>query len=102
MDCPRCQGDMRELPKSGVLMDVCSRCRGVFLDRGELEKIVALAGEYERDYYPEGQQRQQPYDRLPEKHYDKPYDGHYDKHQQHYHGKHKKKGFARLLGEIFD
>jgi len=29
--------------KEGVLIDVCTQCRGVWLDRGELEKLLSLA-----------------------------------------------------------
>jgi hypothetical protein len=34
---------MEERERQGVTLDVCGRCRGVFLDRGELEKLIALA-----------------------------------------------------------
>ncbi|CAN5804386.1 zf-TFIIB domain-containing protein [soil metagenome] len=40
--CPKCSGDMVPVRHSGVLIDRCTDCNGVFLDRGELEKIVAL------------------------------------------------------------
>ena len=39
--CPVCQGAMREVAHQGVTIDTCTRCRGVWLDRGELEKIAA-------------------------------------------------------------
>lgn len=39
--CPRCGEAMATFERSGVLVDQCGRCRGVFLDRGELEQIVA-------------------------------------------------------------
>jgi uncharacterized protein len=42
LSCPVCQGAMREISKEGVLIDTCTQCRGVWLDRGELEKIVSL------------------------------------------------------------
>ena len=42
MYCPKCSGDMVPVRRSGVLVDRCTDCSGVFLDRGELEKIVAL------------------------------------------------------------
>lgn len=32
---------MREIARDGVLIDTCTQCRGVWLDRGELEKIAA-------------------------------------------------------------
>ena len=44
LTCPVCQGAMREITKNGVLIDACTRCRGVWLDRGELEKLATVVG----------------------------------------------------------
>jgi Zn-finger nucleic acid-binding protein len=38
--CPKCQGAMRTYERSGITVDQCSECRGIFLDRGELERLV--------------------------------------------------------------
>ena len=38
--CPKCHGSMRSYERSGVLVDQCTECRGLFLDRGELERLV--------------------------------------------------------------
>lgn len=44
MNCPRCDGTaLDERDRDGVVVDVCRACRGVWLDRGELEKLVARA-----------------------------------------------------------
>lgn len=43
LQCPVCRGDFREVLKEGILIDVCTQCRGVWLDRGELEKLLSLA-----------------------------------------------------------
>jgi uncharacterized protein len=40
MTCPSCGGDLVELERSGVRVDACRNCRGVWLDRGELDRIV--------------------------------------------------------------
>ena len=40
MTCPKCRGEMRQYERSGVTVDQCLECRGIFLDRGELEKLV--------------------------------------------------------------
>ncbi|MNJ44295.1 TFIIB-type zinc ribbon-containing protein [Paenibacillus bouchesdurhonensis] len=41
MKCPVCNDvRMREVEKDGVLIDVCPDCKGVWLDRGELEKLL--------------------------------------------------------------
>ena len=40
--CPKCGGAMLKWPAAGLpelVTDVCGKCGGVFLDRGELEKI---------------------------------------------------------------
>ncbi|WP_366017887.1 zf-TFIIB domain-containing protein [Thermanaeromonas sp.] len=41
MRCPFCDVPMKEVERRGVLIDVCPECRGVWLDRGELEKLLA-------------------------------------------------------------
>ena len=38
--CPKCHGTMRTYERSGVPVDQCGECRGIFLDRGELERLV--------------------------------------------------------------
>ncbi len=40
LTCPKCQGQMRQYERSGVVVDQCTECRGIFLDRGELERLV--------------------------------------------------------------
>ena len=41
---------MQEVTKTGVLLDVCPDCKGTWLDRGELEKILTRAREVEREW----------------------------------------------------
>ncbi|MFC7328719.1 zf-TFIIB domain-containing protein [Marinactinospora rubrisoli] len=41
MICPKCQSRMTTYDRQGVRIDQCERCRGIFLDRGELEQILA-------------------------------------------------------------
>ena len=41
MKCPICDVEMRTSDREGVEIDYCPQCRGVWLDRGELEKIMA-------------------------------------------------------------
>ena len=38
--CPKCQGTMRSYERNGVIVDQCETCRGIFLDRGELDRLV--------------------------------------------------------------
>jgi len=42
MTCPRCNAKtLVELDRSGIQIDRCTRCRGIWLDRGELDKLIA-------------------------------------------------------------
>jgi hypothetical protein len=40
LTCPKCHGTMRTYERNGVHVDQCTECRGIFLDRGELERLV--------------------------------------------------------------
>jgi Zn-finger nucleic acid-binding protein len=42
--CPKCAGEMITYERSGIHLDQCRECRGFFLDRGELEKLVDAEG----------------------------------------------------------
>jgi len=41
MNCPRCESPLSEIDRDGITVDRCERCRGIWLDRGELEKLLA-------------------------------------------------------------
>lgn len=67
--CPNCNTSMSEMKRDDVAFDMCPTCRGVWLDRGELEKIIAGArnevAAFEQDrsqFYqdPEGYRRSNP------------------------------------------
>lgn len=40
MKCPNCNVNLIMTDRSGVEIDYCPDCRGVWLDRGELDKII--------------------------------------------------------------
>jgi uncharacterized protein len=45
MNCPRCEtSQLSEIDRDGITIDRCERCRGIWLDRGELEKLTARGG----------------------------------------------------------
>ncbi|MER7459069.1 zf-TFIIB domain-containing protein [Micromonospora sp. NPDC126480] len=50
LTCPKCHGDMRQYERSGVVIDQCSECRGIFLDRGELEKLFEAEANWNRQH----------------------------------------------------
>lgn len=100
MKCPVCKDkDLVMSERSGIEIDYCPECRGVWLDRGELDKIIErnMASQQEtyREAAPQKEYREKKYYEN-KKHYDDDYKYH-DKHS-HY-GKHKKRSF---LSDIFD
>ncbi|MEA2780502.1 MAG: uncharacterized protein QOK29_2046 [Rhodospirillaceae bacterium] len=40
MKCPTCAVDLVMADRQGIEIDYCPKCRGVWLDRGELDKII--------------------------------------------------------------
>lgn len=40
MNCPKCNVLLSMMERQGVEIDYCPQCRGVWLDRGELDKII--------------------------------------------------------------
>lgn len=130
MFCPVCsQTTLLMTERQGVEIDYCPKCRGVWLDRGELDKLIALSApreesgmgnraepprssrpsperdvpqdEYrsDREYRPEKEYR-------PEREYrpevDRPYPSERDRYEQRYPDYHKPKKRESWLGELFD
>jgi len=95
MNCPVCAVELRLAERQGVEIDYCPECRGVWLDRGELDKIIEKSS-FERDFSNERQYRgpRPSYGDRSDHH---PRPSHEDR-SEHYHGK-KKKSFLR---DIFD
>ena len=49
MKCPNCQTDLMISDRQGIEIDFCPQCRGVWLDRGELDKLTERGSRYGRD-----------------------------------------------------
>ncbi|MEC3975390.1 zf-TFIIB domain-containing protein [Amycolatopsis sp. H20-H5] len=121
--CPKCQNVMTTVEKNGVRIDQCEGCRGIFLDRGELEQIAGAESSYyggqPPQYRPEAPRYGKPDSPRPYRggHADspKPYRGHADSpkpyrgghgysdsprpYGQGSHSGHRKRGF---LENLFD
>src|SRR5687767_10906735 len=101
MNCPNCNETLVMADRQGVEIDYCPKCRGVWLDRGELDKIIERSAEYESRQQQSPQQPQQPPPQQPYDNpgYNQPYnkDQYYNKYDPNYKHK-KKKGF---LGDFF-
>lgn len=53
MKCPNCQNDLLISHRHTVEIDYCPSCRGVWLDRGELDKLIQRAERYDEDGDPD-------------------------------------------------
>ena len=50
MNCPLDGSELRITERSGIEVDYCPKCRGVWLDRGELDKIIERAGAFDEPH----------------------------------------------------
>jgi Zn-finger nucleic acid-binding protein len=46
LTCPKCAAKWDTHDRNGVVIEECAGCRGVFLDRGELERLIDAESEY--------------------------------------------------------
>lgn len=46
MNCPICSVKLQITERQGVEINFCPRCRGIWLDRGALEKIIERSQSY--------------------------------------------------------
>jgi uncharacterized protein len=67
MKCPVCDVDLSISSREGVEIDFCPQCRGVWLDRGELDKVIERAS---ASLAPTGGRGDERYDAPPRRDYD--------------------------------
>ena len=102
MKCPIDGTDLTMSERQGIEIDYCPKCRGVWLDRGELDKIIDRAesnAPQAQPPQPAHQPAQQPYAAQPERYRDDRRD--YRDDDRHYGHGHRKRRKS-FLGEIFD
>ena len=93
--CPKCGAEMRPYERNGVVIDQCTGCRGIFLDRGELESLIDAESSFYAARNPAPGIPQPPYAQPP---YPDRRDGHHDSGHGDRGGHRKRGGF---LGDLF-
>ena len=87
MMCPNCHVGMKEISRENVLIDMCPQCNGVWLDRGELQKLLEVNRQEqvgsERQYQPE-------------------HSASYRQDDRQHHDKYRKKSKMESIFDIFD
>jgi uncharacterized protein len=92
MNCPICNVQLVMSERQGIEIDYCPKCRGVWLDRGELDKILERSVSEMTKTQPS---------ESPNSHHGSNED--YYKHGKHDdHGSHYNKKKRNLLFELFD
>jgi uncharacterized protein len=110
LTCPKCRGAMRTYERSGVTVDQCGECRGIFLDRGELERLVDAELKYNAPAQPRYEEKKYEEKRYDDRRYDndRRYDDdrrHYDddrRYDPRYGNQHQRKKKKSFLEELFD
>ncbi|MFA0767666.1 MAG: hypothetical protein OXFUSZZB_000994 [Candidatus Fervidibacter sp.] len=103
---------MREIERFGVLVDICPSCKGVWLDQGELDKIiqyaqssygdeVMAAGSYEPVAY-EPPTPPTPVPPSPLSHTTRPTHPHPHHQQPPHHSPKRKRRFFEFLEDLFE
>ena len=99
MNCPVCSNvNLVMSERQGIEIDYCPQCRGVWLDRGELDKIIdkSLAGSSGQRPDNETRERSRDY-KSSDQYRESPREGHYNQREGHH--KKKREGF---LSDLFD
>lgn len=95
MKCPNCEiTELTMADRSGVEIDYCPTCRGVWLDRGELDKII------ERAALPTNSPQRSSEFRAPAPGFGRERDRYDDDDDDDRRGRRKKR--SGFLGELFD
>jgi len=83
MKCPNCNVSLVISDRGGVEIDYCPDCRGVWLDRGELDKIIERFSQNVQSAQEESYREKQ-----------------FNRRDNYYKYENKKKG--SFLGDLFD
>ena len=122
MNCPVCEGvSLLMTERNGIEIDYCPKCRGVWLDRGELDKIIErsmsstpapapvaaapVVPNYPPAQAPSYPSQQQAYpSNRPQSHHTPHQAPHHASHQNAHHDAayYKKKKRESFFGELFD
>lgn len=94
MKCPNDNTTLVMSDRNGIEIDYCPECRGVWLDRGELDKII------ERSLFTS--QPQANYQAPVSQNYPQDNRRHHDYDNDYNQGQHKKRRKESFLGDLFD
>ena len=98
MNCPKCYEPLRIADRQGIEIDYCPDCRGIWLDKGELDKIIERSLQYKppkddyRDDYKEYRKEEYKRDKKDRK----------EEYKRDKYKSYKKKKAKHFIEDIFD
>src|SRR5690606_19003138 len=95
--CPTCRVNLTMSERQGIEIDYCPQCRGVWLDRGELDKIIERS---EAASAPAPVQQAAPPPLQQPQYREQAYRDR--DHDDRYYGKPHKKKYKSFLSDLFD
>ena len=105
MNCPIDGTTLQMTDRQGIEVDYCPQCRGVWLDRGELDKIIersaAQFDDDDDDYRERGRSTTDYREPSREPYRESNREG-YRPDDRRYEGEHRKKKKRSLLEDLFD
>jgi Zn-finger nucleic acid-binding protein len=87
MKCPNCSTQMQLMQRYEVDIDYCTSCKGVWLDRGEIDKIAKIESSHIGQHYNKYHYRKGEYDEYDNDEYD------------YYNNRRRNRGF---FGDLFN
>jgi Zn-finger nucleic acid-binding protein len=92
MNCPRCVDvELLEKDRDGITVDGCPRCRGIWLDRGELERLIVSVAKHhddDDDHRDRDRDRERDHPRTGDRHLDLAVDPGRDRDRHREHDRH--------------
>ena len=110
LTCPKCHGTMRTYERNGVHVDQCADCRGIFLDRGELDRLVDAETAWHGGTRPaekHDDRERDDWKHDDREHDDRRYESSGSEHRSEYRGEHRPRsdshsagGLGAVVGEV--
>jgi Zn-finger nucleic acid-binding protein len=108
MKCPTDGADLVMAERQGIEIDYCPKCRGVWLDRGELDKIIERSGaastqsSFLQPRQDAGPQQDHYQPSHGHQHYDRHHHEDYERHHQGKYDPRYGKRKSSFLGDLFE
>ena len=102
MKCPNCEETLVMADRQGIEIDYCPKCRGVWLDKGELDKIIERAATEQSSQNLKQQDEKRKKQHDDDDDYDDDDEGGFFNRNRKSQGNNPKRRRGGFLGDLFD